>query len=553
MGDGTTAVVLAAGLSRRMGRPKALVSVGGKRFLERVLASLRSARVDQIVVVLGHQADAIRSSVPLDGVTVVVNAEYARGMASSLRAGLAAARPTSRRAMVVLADQPFVAAETFHRLSERARRGDGRIFIPTYRGVLGNPVVFDLELAPELARVDGDVGCRALFPHHATEIREVPVDDPAVLVDVDTESELRAVEDGLARSVPLERVLLELAAPRLALHAAPGERPVPRSLRRPPDVPALAERLRAERVPFALATVVRAVRPTSGRPGYRAIVRLDGTHVGWVGGACTEHLLVTEARAAMAEGSPRLLRVTPDPDRTSTEEGVVNRAMTCQSGGTVEIFIEPNLPKPTLLIAGDSPVATSLAALGPLLGFRVVLVAPGVDPTELPEVDVFVPELEGLAPHLTADCYAVVASMGKYDEAALGQIARRPVAFIGLVASRKRASSVFAAVREDGVTEAQLATVRNPVGVDISASTPEEIALSVMAEITRVRRTAPAVPAEAPSPVLAAMAIDPVCHMEVETSSPLRRAHEGTTYYFCSDACRRRFARTPAKFLVRTA
>ena len=141
----------------------------------------------------------------------------------------------------------------------------------------------------------------------------------------------------------------------------------------------------------------------------------------------------------------------------------------------MEIFIEPNLPKPTLLIVGDSPVATSLATLGPLLGYRVVLVAPGVEASELPDVDVLVSDLDALAPYLSPSTYAVVASMGKYDETALGQVARGPVAFAGLVASRKRAQSVFATLREEGVTAAQLARVRNPVGIDLAATTPEEI------------------------------------------------------------------------------
>lgn len=218
----------------------------------------------------------------------------------------------------------------------------------------------------------------------------------------------------------------------------------------------------------------------------------------------------------------------------------------------MEIFIEPNLPKPTLLIVGDSPVATSLATLGPLLDYRVVLVAPGADPSELPEVDEFVPRLEDLPAHLLPPTFAIVASMGKYDEAALLPLARASVAFVGLVASRKRAQTVFAALREDGVTDAQMAAVHNPVGIDIAASTPEEIALSIMSEVVRARRTAPprAPAAREPPPSRSpAVAIDPVCHMEVPTTSPLHAAHAGTTYYFCSDSCRRKFSRSPTKFL----
>jgi xanthine dehydrogenase accessory factor len=552
---GTEAVVLAAGVSSRMGRPKPLVLVGGHRMLARSIESLHAAGISRIVVVLGDHADEVRRGIDLSGVTVVENPAYQEGMSSSLRVGVRATDPGVKNVMIVLSDQPFVAPATLRSLAARSQEEDGSIFVPTYRGVRGNPVVFDRRLAPELDGISGDVGCRGLFPAHAAEIREVPVSDAGILVDIDTEAEWSAIESALDAGEAPAAVIERLAMPRWALHATPAQRPVPKRLARPVSVDAVAEELRGLRVPFALATVVRAVRPTSGRPGYRALVREDGSHVGWVGGACTEHLLVTEAQAALAAGTPRLLRVTPSPRAPArSEEGVVERPMACQSGGTVEIFIEPNIPKPNLVIAGDSPVATSLAALGPLLGFRVVLVAPGADASQLPEVDVLVPDLAGMAEHLTPGAYAVVASMGKYDEAALGAAARAPVAFVGLVASRKRATSVLAALRAEKVPADAIKRIRNPVGIDIGASTPEEIALSILAEITQARRTpparSPAGPARAAVSPGAGNAIDPVCGMEVPMTSPLTATHDGTRYYFCADACRRKFVRSPAKYLA---
>ncbi len=520
--------------------------------LDRVLANVRAAGIPDVVVVLGHGAKEIRSAVDLGNATVLENPHFADGMSSSLRLGVRAVAATARHVMIVLGDQPFVQPSTLAHLARHAAEGSGTIYLPTYKGVWGNPVVFDTRLAPELDRVRGDVGCRGMFPDHTAEIREVPVDDPGILVDVDSDEERQQIEDALARGTPLAELLDRISEPRWSLHAAPADHPVPKHLGRRPDIPALAQDLRGRGETFALATVVRVVRPTSGRPGYQAIIREDGTHVGWVGGACTEDLLVAEARAAMAAGSPRLLRVSPDPGPELPEEGVVHRAMTCQSGGTVEIFIEPNRPKPTLLIAGDSPVATSLATLAPVLGFRVVLVAPGAESSELPDVDELVRDLEQLPRHLSPTTYAVVASMGKYDESALGPIVRGPVAFAGLVASRKRAESVFATLREDGATDAEIARVRNPVGLDIAASTPEEIALSVLAEVTRARRTEPtASPAEAAAtPPVPSEAVDPVCGMTVERSTPLTAGRAGATYYFCSEACRRKFLRAPATYLA---
>jgi xanthine dehydrogenase accessory factor len=544
--------VLAAGTSSRMGRSKALVRVGARTMLTQVLENLRDAHIHPVVVVLGRDAGAVRRATTFRDETVVVNPDPSPGMSSSLRVGLRAVSDLPGHVMIVLADQPFVRPATLEALARRASAGDGRIFIPTFRGIRGNPVLFDRNLAPEVAQIEGDVGCRAMFPNHPSEIREVPVDDPGVLVDIDTPAELALFEDGARRRVSLETTLLRAAGPRLALHAAPSERRATPTLWLPADVGALSERLRREGQPFALATVVRVVRPTSGRPGYKAVVRPDGSHVGWVGGMCTEDLVVAEARNALREGTPRLLRVTPDERRGPPQEGVVDRTMVCESGGTVEIYIEPNVPKPNLLIVGDSPVAASLAALGPLLGYHVTLVAAGANARDLPSVDTLVTEVEDLPKHLMAPTYAIVATMGRYDELALARIAVAPVAFVGLVASRKRAASVLATLREDGLTEGQVASIRNPVGLDISAESPEEIALSIMAELTQVRRTAPrSTVAEPPAASVSPdpPAIDPVCHMEVDRSTPLRATHAGTTYYFCADSCRRKFVKSPARYL----
>jgi xanthine dehydrogenase accessory factor len=535
-----------------MGRPKPLVRLGERTFLDHVLAAVRGSSVSDVVVVVGDHADEIRRAVHGPRVKVVENRDYAQGLSSSLKAGLRSLPSGTSHVLIVLADQPFVEASTLDALIARAGSGDGRIFIPTYRGVRGNPVAFDVALAPDVQRIEGDVGCRAMFPDHPGDIREVPVDDPGTLVDVDTPAELASFEEARRSGEPLRDTLLRLSAPRLALHASPEERPAPKHVWRRVDISTLVDELRFGREPFALATVVRAVRPTSGRPGYKAVVRPDGSYVGWVGGSCTEHLLVTEAKAALRDGVPRLLRVSPGGDVAPPQEGIVDHAMECESGGTVEIFIEPNVPAPNLVVIGDSPVATTLAALGPVLGYRVVLVAPGAHEKDLPEVAALLEEFDRLAKELGPSSYVVVASMGKYDETALAAVLPHPTAFVGLVASRKRAASVFAALKEGGMTADAIGRVRNPVGIDVAAETPEEIALSILAEITQVRRTrASPAPTEPVSVGPPAPAIDPVCDMEVERTSPLHAEHAGTTYYFCSESCRRKFVRAPAKFRAR--
>jgi CTP:molybdopterin cytidylyltransferase MocA len=372
--------------------------------LERILATIREAGLERVVVVLGDHAAEIRSQISLAGVTVVENTQFAEGMSSSLRAGVRAIDPAARYVLTVLADQPFVSSKTLRTLVRRSEEGDGSIFIPTYRGVWGNPVLFDARFGADLEQVEGDVGCRGMFPKHTDEIREVPVDDPGILVDIDTESELRSLESALATGATLPVVLDRLAQPRWALHSSPEEHPIPKRLIRPPNL----------------------------------------------------------------------------------------------EGANVEISHDPPSAKPNLLIVGDSPVATSLAALGTLLGYRVTLAAPGIDAAYLPEVDQLISDLGQIEALARPGTFAIVASMGKYDESALAQISRGSVAFVGLVASHKRASSISAALRDSGVPADQIARIRCPVGIDIAASTPEEIALSIMAELTQIRRTTPSLAGTTP-------------------------------------------------------
>jgi molybdenum cofactor cytidylyltransferase len=183
-----SAVVLAAGMGRRMATVKQLLPLGGKALLEYVLDAVRAAQVWEIVLVLGFEADEIRRRVPLGAAKVVTNGAYREGMASSLRAGISAVDPSSDAALIVLADQPFVRTDTINRLIAEPCA----IAIPTYNGKRGNPVRIGRSLFPEVIQLSGDTGCRALFSAHAGEIVEVPVDDPGILIDFDTEQDLNS-------------------------------------------------------------------------------------------------------------------------------------------------------------------------------------------------------------------------------------------------------------------------------------------------------------------------------------------------------------------------
>lgn len=189
-------MILAAGMSRRMGgdTPKQLLRMGGKTLLERALENVRASQVSDIVLVLGANANDIREQVTTSATKVVLNPDYQQGMGTSLRAGLAAVDSSVDAAFIVLADQPLVHAKTLDKLIAYQRESAAQIVIPLYRGFRGNPVLLDCSVFPEVMNLSGDVGCRAIFGNHTEGIHKVEVDDPGILLDIDTEEDLRRLE-----------------------------------------------------------------------------------------------------------------------------------------------------------------------------------------------------------------------------------------------------------------------------------------------------------------------------------------------------------------------
>jgi xanthine dehydrogenase accessory factor len=301
--------------------------------------------------------------------------------------------------------------------------------------------------------------------------------------------------------------------------------------------------------PCVLATVVGTEPPTSARPGDKAVITADGRLRGWVGGSCSEPVVRREALRALAEGTPRMVRIqgaTAPPSRPEGRgEGDPDRltfSTTCPSGGSLEVFLEPRLPRPLLLVFGDSPAARTLVALAGQVGFRTCAVHPGARPEEF-AADLVLPSLD-LAPAAPgADSWMIVATMGHYDEDALEAALAYPDVDVALVASRRRSEAVLSALRERGLDERTLRRVRAPAG-GTRAGGQTEIALFALTEVVaeRLRRDRP--PAD-----LSAFATDPVCGMAVEVAGARWRvAHAGGTVYFCGEGCRDRFTREPARY-----
>ena len=354
------------------------------------------------------------------------------------------------------------------------------------------------------------------------------------------------------------------------------------------DTLQLASELAGRSEAFALATVVRREPPSSARVGDSAVVTPDGAFHGWLGGSCTRPTVIREALAALADGAPRLIGIVRDPDSIShTRSGLTVFPMACHSGGSVEIYIEPLLPARRLLIFGVSPTAQALARLAAVLGYRVEAVDPEASEALFPDVSRLVTSDESIeAPGSDQDaarCFAVVATLGQRDEEAAWASGRLKPAYVGVVASRKRFGQIRETLAARGATAEHLDRIANPAGLDIGAETPEEIALSILAEITRrasaerprrqrdrrpARDPAPAAtvgqteqdpaPARAfagaehdPAPAAATAATerDPVCGMTVSTAAASHRADVGRrTYYFCSAHCREQFLAEPHKY-----
>lgn len=363
--SGVSAVVLAAGASRRMGTPKQLLRISGETILERTLNNVRASEVAEIVLVLGHAAESVEKEISTEQIRVVRNQDYQQGMGTSLRTGLAAVSADASAAVIVLADQPFVRPETLNRLIACHQESKSQIIIPMYQGFRGNPVLLDLSVFEEVKDLNGDVGCRAIFGDHTAGIRKLPVDDAGILLDIDSRSDFETLGDSGGGT--------EITSP------------------------------------------------------------------------CPSRIAQLESRDDVPAG------------------------------------------RPELVLVGRDALARAMAKLGQLLNFTVTVVDPFLGLTEWPEADRILHALDFSLLPAAAERYVVVASRGQFDEEAVAQAVLADSSYIALLANKKRAQEVIRSLSAQSIPAAKLAAVRAPAGLEIGAQTPEEIALSIMAEIVAMR------------------------------------------------------------------
>lgn len=318
----------------------------------------------------------------------------------------------------------------------------------------------------------------------------------------------------------------------------------------------LAYQLTQAKEPFVMATVVWCERPTSAKPGAQAIIQPDGQMTGWIGGNCAQPVVMREAMRIFHEGpghnqsGPYLLRLaTAERSIDKTQQDVRVFPMLCASGGALDIYMEPHLPQPQLLLIGNSPIITTLCQLAPIINFSITQ----IDHTDFSQV------------HIDEHTYILIATHGQYDEDALEQALTSPARYIGMVGSRRRAEACRAYLRTSGLSEQQIARLKAPAGLDIGAITPEEIAASIIAELVQVQRRGLTTDeytqstsadehdhrTEDVAPAAMETAVDPVCNMLVEIATARHHtSYDGREFYFCCPACKRLFERNPQEYLV---
>lgn len=310
--------------------------------------------------------------------------------------------------------------------------------------------------------------------------------------------------------------------------------------------------------PFVVATVVRYEAPISGKPGDKAIIRANGRMWGWIGGGCSQPVVIAEALKALADGKPRLVRISPTANpgaEAASKGGTVDYTMTCHSGGSLDIYIEPVLAKPHIVIMGRSPVAQTLARLGHAVNYRIS-VAAEADAETFPDADRLAASLAEL--EVTPRSMIVVSTQGEEDEEALEQALASPATYVAFVASRTKAQKVMEFLKEKGVPAERLRQVKAPAGLDIHAASPEEIAVSILAEIIQMRgqgaqpgREAGPARKSVALPVLNTLAKDPICGMMVDTMKAKHKSeYKGKMVYFCCAGCKQAFDKQPEQYAV---
>jgi xanthine dehydrogenase accessory factor len=332
----------------------------------------------------------------------------------------------------------------------------------------------------------------------------------------------------------------------------------------------MAAHLKQQRKPFALVSVVRCESPASAKPGAKAIVDEEGNIHGWIGGGCAQPAVLNMVKKALENGQARLIRVSPNK-ADKAEEGIIDFGMTCHSGGTLDIFIDPIIARPSLLVIGVSPSAQSLVALAHRSGFDVIAAFPGADEAMFSDAVQIIDGLDVSVLESGKPDYVVVATQGKRDEPGLEAALSTKACYIAFIASGRKMQKMRNYLKERGHDPERVDAIIAPVGVEIGAVSYEEIALSVAAGLVKARRLGDKNINPEPTDTnlkqitktsccasinsteqdkKQVAPIDPVCAMSIEVSTAeYISEYQQKKYYFCCAGCLHSFEKSPAKYL----
>ncbi len=300
--------------------------------------------------------------------------------------------------------------------------------------------------------------------------------------------------------------------------------------------------------PKALAMVVRRDAPSSGKPGDKAIITQSGVVKGWIGGGCTKGIIIKEALACIEEGTPRLVRIEPKTEMPEIS-GVKNYKMTCASGGSVDVYIEPLLPMTRIVIFGRSHIAKALCAIGEVAGFDLTVVSDLADDEMFGKATVQTLKEFGPSQNLSSS-FVVVCTQGENDAASVRAAIESKPRYLSFVASYKKANSVFMELKRSGVPHEDLVKIKTPAGLDIKAKTAEEVAISILAQIIEHKRTHEPEHVAELKQEMEDLYINPVCKIPVQKSTAKYvLEHEGEKVYFCCDGCKAAFEKEPEAYL----
>lgn len=316
------------------------------------------------------------------------------------------------------------------------------------------------------------------------------------------------------------------------------------------------QELKKQNEPFAMAIVVRREAPSSGKVGDKAVINKFGEILGWVGGGCVKGIIIKEAEDAMKSGKARLVRIGKSIE-PSKQIDVMEYKMTCQSEGTIEVFIEPVLPVPHLVVIGKTAIARSLTKLAGALGYRITGVAQDANLQTFEKVDELITQINLASVKTTPASFIVVATQGEHDEKALEEALKKESAYLGFVASKKKMASMANYLADAGFDKAAIDVIKSPVGIDINAKSPDEVAISILAEMIQIHNNSPVMlsfekfdESKAETGMSPKYYINPVCGVPVDMHNPKHVIeYQGEIVYFCCDGCKVKFEEDPGKYI----